>query len=342
MSSHPTPPPNPNQPQPPQQQNRRYPDRRPEGPRRVRHGLKLQGIFDFKLIAPLHDEPASQPAEKTSSAGALSERWFALASGAFERAALLEGHEYARLGQTVNLELQKGRIRAAIQGTAPRPYQVEIVLPAFDEQQWPDVIEAMSGEAVYVAKMLAGELPQGMDDLLAQRGLRLLPEHVSELRFSCTCSAGSGGQCKHAATAVVMTTERLHEHPLLIFTLLGMPSDQLLERLRRARTIQAKGAASAHGDAMIPESQIEPTPLEACLDDFWHSPAGRDLDVHEHAPAVHAPHALLRRLGPSPLSGKFPMVGLLASVYDTVAQAARKLADEPAAERENGKIEERG
>ena len=44
-------------------------------------------------------------------------------------------------------------------------------------------------------------------------------------------------------------------------------------------------------------------------------------------PAVHAPHALLRRLGPSPLRGRFPLVGLLASVYDTVAQRALSLRD---------------
>jgi hypothetical protein len=27
---------------------------------------------------------------------------------------------------------------------------------------------------------------------------------------------------------------------------------------------------------------------------------------------------LLRRMGPSPMGGKFPMVGLLASIYDSI------------------------
>jgi hypothetical protein len=44
-------------------------------------------------------------------------------------------------------------------------------------------------------------------------------------------------------------------------------------------------------------------------------------------PPQHAPHALLRRLGPSPLPGRFPLVGLLASVYDTVAEEAIRLRD---------------
>jgi hypothetical protein len=41
------------------------------------------------------------------------------------------------------------------------------------------------------------------------------------------------------------------------------------------------------------------------------------------------PHALLRRLGPSPMNGRFPLVGLLASVYDTVAAAARHIQEHP-------------
>jgi hypothetical protein len=32
-------------------------------------------------------------------------------------------------------------------------------------------------------------------------------------------------------------------------------------------------------------------------------------------------------LGPSPLNGRFPMVGLLASIYDAVSSAAVRLMD---------------
>ncbi len=44
-------------------------------------------------------------------------------------------------------------------------------------------------------------------------------------------------------------------------------------------------------------------------------------------PPHHVSHALLRRLGPPPLKGKFPLVGLLASIYDSVAEYAVKLRD---------------
>ena len=39
---------------------------------------------------------------------------------------------------------------------------------------------------------------------------------------------------------------------------------------------------------------------------------------------THLPHTLLRRLGISPMNGKFPMVGLLETIYDDVSVAASK------------------
>jgi hypothetical protein len=78
---------------------------------------------------------------------------------------------------------------------------------------------------------------------------------------------------------------------------------------------------------MIPESQIQPPPLASCIEEFWR--AGPELAELEHRPPPqHAPHALLRRLGPSPLNGRFPLAGLLASVYDTVSEAAKRMREE--------------
>jgi hypothetical protein len=105
-----------------------------------------------------------------------------------------------------------------------------------------------------------------------------------------------------------------------------MPAPRLLDRLRHARTLQARGVAAAHADPMIPESQADPLPLEACVDEFWR-PGPRLTLLQDAPPPQHVSHALLRRLGPSPLNGKFPLVGLLASIYDSVSSHALRLRD---------------
>jgi uncharacterized Zn finger protein len=200
----------------------------------------------------------------------------------------------------------------------------------------------MVTEAVYAAKLLAGEFPAGFDELMSSmiepQWLRIAdwPEPRTEisvtgpsrqLRSSCTCD--DDPPCKHGAAAGFIVAERLLEQPMLIMTLLGMPADQVLEQLKRTRSIQSRGMTSAHADALAPESRVQAPPLEACIDDFWRNPPGSAelSDLENQPPLEHVPHALLRRLGPSPLNGKFPMVGLLASVYDAVSAAATKLRD---------------
>jgi uncharacterized Zn finger protein len=300
----------------------RMPDRKPEGPRRVRHGLKLRNVYDFGLIAP-----ESRPASLIDAEAPhwIAERWFALFNQHVERTTLFAGYEYAKAGQVVKVEWGTGLIEASVQGTAPRPYTTRIGFAHFSESQWKRIVEQMSGEAVYLAKLLSNELPSALDDLLTPLELQLLPSDFKSLDVECTCVEPQ--PCKHVAAVAMLATERLSQEPLQILNWLGMSAEQLIEHLRRVRAIHSRGTAAAHGDPQIPESQIEPAPLEACVDDFWH--VARDVEeIASWPPSHHAPHALLRRLGPSPINSRFPIVGLLASVYDTVAAAARELRDQ--------------
>jgi len=292
---------------PPSPAAKRFTERRPDGPRKVRHGIKLLGKVDPPVFT------------------GIGLRWMKLLEAATEPPVLAAGLAYARSGQTTGLEIKSGGVQAHVQGTALRPYATQVILPAFSEEQWEEVIRTMARESIHVAKLLANEIPPGLDDLLGTMKLLLLPEALNKSHWSCTCVEPQ--PCKHFAAVGYLLADRLTQAPLLIFTMLGLPAERLLDRLRRARTIQEHGVALAHVDAAIPETQIDPLPLEACLDEFWR--LGPQLsESDDRAPAQHVSHALLRRMGPSPLNGKFPMVGLLASVYDTVSAAAVKMRDQ--------------
>ena len=274
-------------------------------PRRVRSGIKLR------------DADGSRPRSW------LAERWIELDDQLAPAEHLLEGREYARVGQTVSLQIGPGRIDAEVQGRSAQPYTTRLRIPVLDEQQWNRVINAMADEAVYAAKLLARELPPTARALFTSLGLELLPP-IESVQIECSCR--HDGPCKHAAAIWYLVADRLDDVPLLIFTLRGLPGDELVERLVQTRAIQSHGQAVAHADPVLAESQLLVQPLHQCLDSFWRP--GPQLGQLRHMPPPqHAPHALLRRLGPSPLGGKFPLVGLLASVYDTVSQAAIRLRD---------------
>jgi uncharacterized Zn finger protein len=293
-------------------------DHRTLRPRRVRNGYKLQSKLPLVLRS------------------SFAQRFMKLFEGHIPQDRLAAGAEYARTGQIAVLALKPGVIEATVQGTASRPYHTSIAVPALADELWPDIIRAMASEAVYVAKLLANEIPPGLDELFIAQGAQFFPLSLASEAWQCSC--GGEQPCKHAAAVGFIVAEQLDSAPLSIFQLLGMPSERLLDELRHARAQLGRslemtgsgtgtGSGAALGDPMIPESQLDPLPLEQCLDDFWRI-GPRLGEIESSPPPHHAEHALLRRLGPSPLNGKFPLVGLLASIYDTIAIMARQKRDQ--------------
>lgn len=282
---------------------------RPAMPRRVRGGLRLQSK------------------EGPRADNWIAVRWLKLMEAAVPQDARTEGVAYARSGQTLELHISKGgAIEARVQGRAARPYITRLRLGALTESQWNQLVAAMSSEAMYAAKLLAGEMPTGLDELFRSMAIELLPPRADALSVECSCAESK--PCKHAAAAGFLIADRLSDAPSLLFDLYGMPADHVLDKLRQVRAAQAAGGALAEDVpawlANIPG--VQPPPLEASMDDFWR--CGPQLAELEHAPPPqHVAHALLRRLGPSPMNGKFPLVGLLASVYDEVAEAAIRIRD---------------
>ncbi len=279
---------------------------RPENPRRVRYGIKLKardGVVARHWIA---------------------RRWVQLLENTLDTEARTEGMQYARQGQIALFELTPDGVTARVQGRAPRPYQVEMNCRTLEDSGWQRLIEAMSSEALYSAKLLAGEMPEHLGELFDELGIPFLDAARESITSTCTCGAAS---CKHRAAVGYLLAERLSDDPMIVFRLYGMAEAQLLERLRQSRAMHTQGVATAHVDPLIPETQDDPAPLETCLEDFWRS--GPELArLEQTAPQSHVAHALLRRLGPSPLTGRFPLVGLLASIYDEVSQSAIRMRDQ--------------
>jgi len=274
-------------------------------PRRVRNGLKL------------HDGDVETPRNWVAG------RWIELLEQLIPTAARVVGLEYARSGQIITLQLSSGGVVGRVQGRVAEPYEVRWRIPAFTDKQWRVVFEAMAGEAFYAAKLLAREVPQPLEAMMIPFGLRLVPD-ISEVEVECSCRTPA--TCKHAAAVGYLVVDRLGDDPMAAFDLRGMPSDRVLDRLGTARTRRGTGDAVAHPEPSPPHP-VEPTrPLHDCLDSFWR-PGPELTQLQRMPPPHHASHALLRRLGPSPLPGRFPLVGLMASVYDTVAEYAVRLRD---------------
>jgi len=133
--------------------------------------------------------------------------------------------------------------------------------------------------------------------------------------------------CKHACCVMALVADKLAADPFLIFALRGMPPDELLERLRQRR--QATGSNRTPGtSSLVYEPHLAGVSdrsnkaLEESIESFWTAPDSlRQIDLPIEPPEVS--HPLLRRMGPSPFpKAKFPIVGLLATVYDLISRDA--------------------
>ena len=275
--------------------------RKSSEPRRVRQGVRLRnrgGIIPHT---------------------ALSRAFLELIETACSPAMMDEGLRYARLGQAVSLRFSAGLVEATIQGREPAPYAVRICMRSLSMIQWERVISDMAAEPICLVQLSTGEIPDALEGILARQDLALLPASLSSGDVSCSCTGGAPS--KHVACTALLAAERLAEDPLLVLAVLGLPSEHVIDRLRQRRAMQVRGRVLAHYEPLLPESSETLQPLEDLVHRYWDvrvAPGDEDL------PQQHAPpdHALLRRLGPSSLQGRFPLVGLLASIYDSVSQAA--------------------
>ncbi|MEK6700895.1 MAG: hypothetical protein AABZ53_01410 [Planctomycetota bacterium] len=137
------------------------------------------------------------------------------------------------------------------------------------------------------------------------------------------------GWCKHVACTAYLFAERLASDPFLMFRVRGLPGPELLDRLRHMRAQGQRGGGLYVGRVQG-VSDVEAIPLEVSIDRYWEiGPEIAELETRIAAPPVA--HPLLRRLGPSPFVGStFPLVGLLASCYDTISADVLARAETPA------------
>jgi uncharacterized Zn finger protein len=208
-----------------------------------------------------------------------------------------------------------------VQGSRHTPYRIRIRTKVLSDYQWRRAEKAMAAQALPLAKLLAGEMPHEMEDLLAGCRLTLFPSSYRELKASCTCP-DAANPCKHIAAVYYILAERFDEDPFLIFAWRGRTREELLERLRARRGGTTRGRSPQTSRR---NDEPEP-PLSEFVDGFW-SPGPELAELRVSPRAGVAPDALLRRLGPVPAESAGRNVGdLLAPAYARLAAAAERRA----------------
>lgn len=257
-----------------------------------------------------------------------SKRWIRVLESFGIGARLDRGRSYARRGQVVSIDIQKGAVAARVQGTQPEPYSVKIELKPLSEKDWDKVTNAMAAQAVFAACLLSGEMPRNIEEAFIEAKISLFPTSIKDLVTDCSCPDWAN-PCKHIAAVYYLMAERFDEDPFLIFKLRGRTKEELIEILREKRS-QASPEAAITSPIAGEFTQSEAAlPLEKCLDTFWQLGAALDsFTVNPTLPEVE--NAILKRLGHAPFTvGKENATSLLARAYSIASATALRKANEP-------------
>jgi len=255
-----------------------------------------------------------------------SKRWIDVLESFDMGARLTRGRSYARKGQVISIDVQKGEVTAKVQGTRPKPYAVKIQLNPISERDWDKVTDAMASKAIFAAKLLAGEMPLDIEDAFSEAGISLFPKARKELETECSCPDWAN-PCKHIAAVYYLLAERFDEDPFLIFKLRGRIEAEIIRALREKRVGAVEEGSEAITENAVSSTGEEVKPLEECLDSFWQ--AGDALDSFSVNPAPpEVENAILKRLGESPFYvGKVNLVSLLSKAYEVASRDALQKAE---------------
>lgn len=297
-----------------------------------------------------------------------AKRWISVLESFGWSNRLQRGRSYARYGNVLDVVVAPGEVRAKVQGSRPRPYRVTIRVKPLDDAEWDKVTSAMAKQAVFAARLLAGEMPENIEEVFTRSRVPLFPSSGRDIVTTCSCPDWAN-PCKHVAAVYYVLGQEFDRDPFLLFLLRGRSRDELMaalrdkrvpvecpgaERLSRGRAAAGagRGRAPSHGaekggGAHIgtrdgtgdgahddDDGQAVLEALFASAEAFWAGDARKvkALPVSVKPPAV--PGAIPKRLGvPGPwcTSRDFDersFALVLADYYKTVSREALGLAYE--------------
>jgi len=295
--------------------------------------------WEYESAGPI---PVEGGIRARSQRGAIGEQWWSRRFiGVLESygmsGRLQRGRSYARRGQVIEFSLASGQVTARVQGSRPQPYRVSISVRPLTGAQWREVESRLAGQALFRARLLAGDMPPEIEQVFADCGTPLFPQSAGDLRMDCNCPDW-GMPCKHLAAVCYVLAEAFDADPFAMLAWRGKQRDDLLAALRGKA---APGAVSPAAGSRPPAAAASPAhemlddvtgaPLAESLADYW-SPAMSQARLRVLPPSPATPPDLLLRIADPP---QLQVRGaglreLLAPAYAALAAPeAAVAADEP-------------
>lgn len=240
---------------------------------------------------------------------------------------LQRGRSYARKGQVLSIDVRTGYVEAKVQGSRPQPYEVNIKVRPLMATEWKRLATELSRQSLFLAKLLAGEMPQDIERAFKDARLSLFPEKEKEISTSCSCPDWSN-PCKHVAAVYYLIGEEFDRNPFLIFRLRGIEREAFVAMLGKGSPAKTQAAPTTK------EPPPKAEPLAAKPREFWGTKQIAPNVLGDLTPAESAA-ALPRRLGNLQFwRGHQPLIRALEPIYQRASHRAGAMLLEESREKE--------
>jgi uncharacterized Zn finger protein len=153
---------------------------------------------------------------------------------------LPRGRTYVRNGSVIDLQIERGQLRALVSGS--EIYQVTIDIAVAAPPRWKAICKDCAGSVGSLVELLQGKLSKHVMERVCHQSEGLFPA-PGDIKLSCSCPDWAD-MCKHVAAVLYGVGARLDTAPDLLFTLRGVDRTELVATAGAEERIAGLGAAS--------------------------------------------------------------------------------------------------
>jgi len=136
---------------------------------------------------------------------------------------LPRGRSYVRQGAVIDLQIEKGKITAKVQGS--ELYEISVGIKELSGEKWERIKKSCAGKIDSLINLIQGKLSPEIIALLCRKDEGLFPS-PKEIKLICNCPDWAD-LCKHLAAVLYGVGARLDMQPELFFLLRGVDQNEL-------------------------------------------------------------------------------------------------------------------
>ena len=163
---------------------------------------------------------------------------------------LPRGRTYVRNGSVVDLQIERGKVRAIVAGRDV--YKISIDIKTVAAAHWARIKQDCTRSIDSLIDLLQGRFDEGAMQRLTQRDGGLFPQ-PREVAMRCSCPDWAG-LCKHLAAVLYGVGARLDKAPELLFTLRDVDHLELISAAVDAGNLEK--SLRGRAEAPLAESDL--------------------------------------------------------------------------------------